>query len=120
MERTRKQNSRVSSDDFRNFLKDLEETGELVKIKRTVSSTFELAAVGSKFEGKQAVLFERVEGSNMSVACNVLGTRNRFCRAIGVDDEKQIHARITSSISKISSPKKLQVKRLFTIINRMI
>ena len=36
MERTRKQNSRVSSDDFRNFLKDLEETGELVKIKRTV------------------------------------------------------------------------------------
>src|SRR5688500_7778610 len=100
MERTRKQNSRVSSDDFRDFLKDLEETGELVKIKRTVSSTFELAAVGSKFEGKQAVLFERVEGSNMSVACNVLGTRNRFCRAIGVDDEKQIHARITSSISK--------------------
>lgn len=103
---TRKQKSRVSSDDFRNFLKDLEETGELVKIKRTVSSRFELAAVGSKFEGKQAVLFEKVQGSNMSVACNVLGTRNRFCLAIGVYDEKQIHARITSSISKISSPQK--------------
>jgi anhydromevalonate phosphate decarboxylase len=113
MERTRKQNSRVSSDDFRNFLKDLEEIGELVKIKRTVSPTFELAAVGTKFEGKQAVLFERIEGSNMSVACNVLGTRNRFCRAMGVDDEKQIHARITSSISKISSPQKTSGQAAF-------
>ena len=67
---------------FVTFSRHLEETGELVKIKRTVSPTFELAAVGSKFEGKQAVLFEKVEGSNMSVVCNVLGTRNRFCRAL--------------------------------------
>ena len=109
MEITRKKRSSVTSDDsnnFRNFLRDLEEIGELIKIKKTVSPRFELPAVGSKFEGKQAVLFEKVEGSKMSVACNVLGTRKRFCLSIGVKDEKQIHTRITSSISKFSSPNK--------------
>jgi 2,5-furandicarboxylate decarboxylase 1 len=103
LETTGKQRSNVAGDidDFRNFLGYLEETGELVRIKKTVSPRFELAAVGSKFEGRQAVLFEKVEGSKMSVVCNVLGTRNRFCLGLGVNDEKQIHARITSTISKL-------------------
>jgi UbiD family decarboxylase len=100
-----KQSSSVTGDsyDFRNFLKCLEERGEVVKIKKTVSPRFELAAVGSKFEGKQAVLFEKVEDSKMSVACNVLGTRKRFCLGAGVEDEKQINYRVTSTISKFSS-----------------
>jgi 2,5-furandicarboxylate decarboxylase 1 len=109
MEITRKKRSSVTRDDsnnFRNFLRDLEEIGELIKIRKTVSPRFELPAVGSKFEGKQVILFEKVEGSKMSVACNVLGTRKRFCLSIGVKDEKQIHTRITSSISKFPSPNK--------------
>ena len=51
MEITRKKRSSVTSDDsnnFRNFLRDLEEIGELIKIKKTVSPRFELPAVGSR------------------------------------------------------------------------
>jgi 2,5-furandicarboxylate decarboxylase 1 len=109
LETTGKQRSSVAddTDEFRNFLSFLEETGELVRIKKTVNPRFELAAVGSKFEGKQALLFEKVEGSKMTVVCNVLGTRNRFCMGLGVKDEKQIHARITSTISRFSTPNRI-------------
>src|ERR687892_275847 len=108
MEITKDRNPSVSSNynndcDVRSFLKYLEQIGELVKVKKNVSPRFELAGVGSKFEGKEALIFEKVKGSNFKVACNVLGTRKRFCLAVGAEDEKKIHARITSSISKLSS-----------------
>jgi 2,5-furandicarboxylate decarboxylase 1 len=115
LETTGKQRSGIAgdSDDFRKFLGYLEETGELVRIKKTVNPRFELAAVGSKFEGKQAILFERVEGSKMSVVCNVLGTRNRFCMGLGVKDEKQIYARIMSTISKLTFPDRISGQASF-------
>jgi 2,5-furandicarboxylate decarboxylase 1 len=115
LETTGKQRSGIAgdSDDFRKFLGYLEETGELVRIKKTVNPRFELAAVGSKFEGKQAILFERVEGSKMSVVCNVLGTRNRFCMGLGIKDEKQIYARIMSTISKITFPDRISGQASF-------
>src|SRR5918996_318424 len=108
MEITKDRNPSVSSNynndcDVRSFLKYLEQIGELVKVKKNVSPRFELAGVGSKCEGKEALIFEKVKGSNFKVACNVLGTRKRFCLAVGAEDEKKIHARITSSISKLSS-----------------
>ena len=108
MEITKERNPSVSSNynndcDFRSFLKYLEQIGELVKVKKNVNPRFELAGVGSKFEGKEALIFEKVKDSNFKVACNVLGTRKRFCLAIGAEDEKKIHSRIMSSISKFSS-----------------
>ena len=84
METTGKHRSSVAggSDDFRNFLGYLEETGAC-KDKENCEPEVWASAIGSKFEGKQAVLFEKVEGSKMSVVCNVLGTRNRFCLGLG-------------------------------------
>jgi anhydromevalonate phosphate decarboxylase len=109
LETTEKQRSDVAgdTDEFRNFLDYLEELGELVRVKKTVNPRFELAAVVSKFEGKQAVLFEKVEGSKMTVVCNVLGTRNRFCLGLGVKNELQIHARIASTLSRFSPPDRM-------------
>ncbi len=104
---SRKPESSINCDDFRNFLGRLRELGDLINIKKSVSPRFELAAVASKFEGKQAVLFEKVEGSKMCVACNVLGTRKRFCLGIGAWDEKQIQARVSSAISRSASPNKI-------------
>ncbi|MDQ3837943.1 MAG: UbiD family decarboxylase [Thermoproteota archaeon] len=118
MEITRERSPNDSSNhyinyDFRGFLMYLEQIGELTTVKKDVSPRFELAGVGSKFEGKEAVLFEKVNGSNFRVACNVLGTRKRFCLAIAVKDEKEIHARITSSISKFSSSNEVSRRALF-------
>jgi UbiD family decarboxylase len=69
--------------DFRCFLSLLDERRELVRINKVVSTKFELAAVVSKLEGKQAILFEKIDKSQFKVACNVLGTRRRFSLVIG-------------------------------------
>jgi UbiD family decarboxylase len=96
-----------NNNDFRSFLSLLERENDLIRINKTVSSKFEIAAVVSKLERKQAALFENVEDSKISVASNVLGTRKRFSLAIGVNDEKSIHTHIIESISKASPPRKL-------------
>jgi UbiD family decarboxylase len=95
-----------NSNDFRGFLNILERENHLIRITKTVSTKFEVAAVVSKLEKKQAVLFENVEGSNISVASNVLGTRKRFSLAVGVNDENEIHTHIIKSITKASTPRK--------------
>src|SRR5919109_1479830 len=96
-----------NNNDFRSFLSLLERENDLIRINKTVSSKFEIAAVVSKLERKQAALFENVEDSKISVASNVVGTRKRFSLAIGVNDEKSIHTHIIKSIAKASSPRKL-------------
>src|SRR5918912_848629 len=58
--------------DFRSFLSLLEEKGELVRVNKSVSCEFELAAVVSNLEGKQAILFEKIDKSQFKVASNDL------------------------------------------------
>ncbi|HYX57180.1 MAG TPA: UbiD family decarboxylase [Nitrososphaeraceae archaeon] len=95
-----------NSNDFRGFLGILEREKDLIRINKTVNTKFEIAALVSKLEKKQAVLFENVEGSKISVACNVLGTRKRFSLAVGVDDENAIHTHIIQSIAKATTPRR--------------
>jgi len=105
--------------DFRSFLSLLEGEGELVRVKQDVSAEFELAAVTAKLDGKQAVLFEKVHGSKIGVACNVIGTAKRFYLAVagtrkaGPDIKKAIHARVTEALGSLSEPTKVQEAALF-------
>lgn len=113
--------------DLRTFLSLLEVEHELVHVKRDVNPEFEIAAVASKLDGKQAVLFDKVYSSRISVACNVCGTPKRFYLAIAGTQEHQekfqngdaynnnnntnntkraIHARITEALGKLSDPSK--------------
>jgi 2,5-furandicarboxylate decarboxylase 1 len=93
--------------DFRSFLNMLEKENDLIRINKTVSTKFEIAALVSKLERKQAALFENVEDSRIYVASNVLGTRKRFALAIGAIDENSIHTHIIQSIAKASPPRKV-------------
>ena len=109
-----KSNSNNNSD-LRGFLSVLEGEGELVRIKRDVSAQFELAAITAKVDGKQAVLFEKVHGSKISVAANICGTAKRFYLATaGMQNaasnnvKQAIHGRITEALSKLSEPAKAQ------------
>jgi 2,5-furandicarboxylate decarboxylase 1 len=95
------------NNDFRSFLNVLERKNDLIRINKTVSTKFEIAAVVSKLERKQAALFENVEGSKIYVASNVVGTRKRFSLAVGVNDENSIHTHIIQSIAKASPPRKV-------------
>lgn len=91
--------------DLRGFLQLLEENKELTLIQKPVSPKFEIPAIVSKFERKQALLFNDVRNSKFSVVCNILGTRERFSIAIG-SNKKSIHPRIAYAITSRCAPNK--------------
>ena len=72
--------------DLRTYLAELEAAGELVRIQREVDPRFEIAAIIHRLqrEHNKAVVFERVRGSSIPVAGNVLGSHERIARLLGV------------------------------------
>lgn len=109
-----------NSADFRSFLSLLEAEGELVRVKHDVNPKFEIAAVTAKLDGKQAVLFEKVQGSKIKVACNIVGTPKKFYHAVAgagraapADVKRAIHARITEALGSLSEPARKQSGALF-------
>jgi UbiD family decarboxylase len=73
------------SEDFRGFLKEMEETkeGGFVRIKKEVDTRYEIAAIVTKLERSRRVpllLFEDVKGSSMPVVVNCYATRGRVAR----------------------------------------
>lgn len=57
--------------DLREFLEILEEKNELITISKKVKKKFELAAIVSKFDKKEALLFTNVDESKFRVASNL-------------------------------------------------
>lgn len=115
MEEIKKRNEMTSYtiNDLRSYLDLLEREKDLVRIKKPVKAKFDLGAIVSKFEKKQAVLFEKVDDSKIMVACNILGTRKRFSLAIGAKNEKLIHLHVKKTITNMAVPKKLSEKAPF-------
>ena len=75
----RKEDSELKHEyDLRSFLSYLEKRGELITIQKKVKKKFELAAIISKFDKKEAVMFTNVDESKFKVVSNILGTRERF------------------------------------------
>lgn len=99
---------RYNKSDLHEFLHLLKRQNDLLTIDKQVSPKFELAAISSKLDQKQAILFENVEGSGMSVVTNILGTRKRFSLAIGADDSGLIHSHILESMSSASYKKTIE------------
>jgi UbiD family decarboxylase len=79
--------------DLRSFLKELEKSNELIRIKDPISVKFEAAAVLKKLDRGPAVLFEKIKERATPVVANVCGTRERICRALNVRAE-ELHAKI--------------------------
>lgn len=113
----------ASAVDLRSYLAILEKEKELVRVKKQVNPEYELAAVVSKLDGKEAVVFDKVRGSKAisTVASNICGTPERFLLAISNDVQAQkknggggggernavkqaIHARITQALGNLSTP----------------
>lgn len=83
---------------FSDFLKALEGTDQLVRIKKSVNPQFELAGIVSKLDKGKTVIFESVKGCNMKVAANVLGTRHRIALSINAKNQNMIQERINDAI----------------------
>jgi len=72
------------SPDLRDFLREMEGRGEVLRIPDPVSPRFEVSSILKEFDGGPILLFEGVEGYSTKVVANVCGTRGRICSALGV------------------------------------
>jgi len=70
---------------LRALLDDLKRTGDLHVVERAVDPRFELGAVLSLRRRGPAQLFRRVLGSELAVVGNVLNSRHRIARGLGVE-----------------------------------
>jgi UbiD family decarboxylase len=77
----------MSDQSLRTVLADLERAGELRRIAEPVSPRFELSAMLVAGDPGPALLFESVQGSQIPVVGNVLGSRERIAASLGVAAE---------------------------------
>jgi UbiD family decarboxylase len=69
----------------------------------------------------KAVLFEKVRGSKIRVACNIIATPRRFYLALGgsshksheEDVKKNIHSRVNEALHALSEPTRTEGGGLF-------
>lgn len=83
------------------FLDELAERGELVRVSADVNSHLELAAVARRAAeqaGSPALLFDNVGGKSIPVVTGLFNTVERTCRALGVDSLEEIADRITALV----------------------
>jgi len=90
---------------LREFLAELDRTRDLARVRREVSTKYEIAAVASKLDGRP-LLFEKVkESKDYRVAAGVCGTRELLARAIGIERG----ALLSKTLESIENPKEFRV-----------
>jgi len=75
---------------FRSFIEHLDANGELMHVKRKVSTEYEMAGVIDAL-GEKPVLFERVKESNMPVVAGLVSSKELISRALGIRREQLLH-----------------------------
>jgi UbiD family decarboxylase len=88
---------------MREFVDSLDSRGLLTRVKRPVSTKYEISTIVKKLKGKP-VLFENVKGFSMPVVSNVCSTRDLVCLGLGIDKKYLIHS-LTKAIDHPKEPK---------------
>ena len=96
------------ADDFRSFLKLMEETreGGFVRVARAVDTAYEMAAIVTKLEQARQVpllYFENVKGHTMPVVTNCFADRGRVARGLGVS-KRELGQRVAEAYRKPIAP----------------
>ena len=103
--------------DLRDFLRLLEQRGQLRHIKAPVDPDLELAAIADRVLalGGPALLFENVIGSSMPVAVNLLGTVERVVWSMGLQraEELETLGERLALLQQPRPPKGLRELKLF-------
>jgi len=78
--------------DLRGFLKLLEQRGQLRRITTAVDPNLEVAEIANRLmqSGGPALLFENVKGSQYPLAVNVMGTVERVCWAMNMEQPAEL------------------------------
>jgi 4-hydroxy-3-polyprenylbenzoate decarboxylase len=96
--------------DFREFLKVLEKRGQLRRIKTLVDSDLEIAEISNRMLqcGGPGLLFENVKGAKYPVAVNIMGTVERICWAMNMEQPQELEdlGRKLAMLQQPKPPKK--------------
>jgi 4-hydroxy-3-polyprenylbenzoate decarboxylase len=78
--------------DLRDFIAQLEKTGELKRIKVEVDPYLEMTEICDRIlkQGGPAILFENPKNSNIPVLCNLFGTTKRVAMGMGAKDISEL------------------------------
>jgi 4-hydroxy-3-polyprenylbenzoate decarboxylase len=78
--------------DLRGFIKQLEQRGQLRRITALVDPDLEIAEIAQRMlqKGGPALLFENVKGSSHAVAVNMMGTVERVCWAMNLEQPAEL------------------------------
>ncbi len=92
-------------DGLNDYIKALEDSNQIKRVKNKVSVDLELAEIlrRSMYSNGPALLFENVEGYNMPVLGNAFGTMDRMKLALDTDNFEDIGERIVG-LSKMELP----------------
>jgi 2,5-furandicarboxylate decarboxylase 1 len=93
----------MSDQGMRGLLAALEADGELHRVKRVVDLRFEIASVLSLRQHGPAQLFERAGNNPFPVVANVLNSRDRIARGLGIQ-RKDLHEHCLAALRERISP----------------
>ncbi|MDJ1184053.1 UbiD family decarboxylase [Roseofilum casamattae] len=92
--------------DLRGFIQLLEERGQLRRIKAQVDPDLEIAEIANRMlqVGGPGLLFENVKGSPFPIAINLMGTVERICWAMNMNDPLELEE-LGKKLGMLQQPK---------------
>ena len=102
----------MSYRDLRDFIAELERSGELLRVAQPVSARLEMTALSDRVLRRSgpALLFEKPIGYKIPVLTNLFGTAARVARAMGAADAGELRdvGRLLASLKEPDPPKGLR------------
>jgi len=92
--------------DLREFIKALEDNGELRRINKSVSTELEITEILDRLvkSNGPAVIFENVKGFDQPVVGNLFGSHSRMALALGVENVSDISLKVKDILQLVKSP----------------
>ena len=75
---------------FRSFLEQLDKNGELIRIRKEVSTEYEMAGIIDALNEKP-VFFEKVKESSIPVAAGIVSSKELIAKALNIKKEQMLH-----------------------------
>jgi len=87
---------------FRSFLKQLDKDGELIRIRKEVSTEYDMAGIIDAL-GEKPVFFEKVKESSIPVVAGLVSSKGLIARALNIKKEQLLH-KLSSAIENPLPP----------------
>jgi UbiD family decarboxylase len=103
---------------FRNLLEQLEKDGELIRIKKEVSTEYELAGIMDAL-GEKPIFFEKVKESNIPVVGGLVSSKELIAKALKVN-KAQMLQKLHNAIKNPISPDVVEIGECQEIVEKNV